>query len=68
MSGILLAALTNAPAIISFVEQLMTLGTDAATLVGTITPMIQNDSAPTHAQWVAAGLSADAADAKINAL
>jgi hypothetical protein len=67
MSGLLLAALTNGPAILAFIQQLISVGTDAVDAWNTITPMVTTDTAPTADQWAAAGLSADQAHAQVQA-
>lgn len=68
MSGILLAALTNGPAILAFIQQLVAVGTDAVEAWDAISPMVSGDVAPTADQWTAAGLSADEAHAAVQAL
>jgi hypothetical protein len=68
MSGFLLAALTNGPAILAFIQQLIAVGTDAVTFYDQVAPLVQTDTAPTLAQWTAAGLSADQAHAQVQAL
>ncbi len=65
MSGIALAVLTNGPAILSFIQQLVSVGTDAVTAWDTVKPMVANDVPPTHEQWVQAGLDVDAAHAQV---
>ena len=67
MSGILLAALTNGPAILAFIQQLVAVGTDAVEAWNAVSPMVANDTAPTDAQWAALGVSADAAHAAVQA-
>lgn len=68
MSAALLAVLTNGPAILSFIQSLVAVGTDAVEAWDLISPMVTNDVAPTPEQWAAIGVTAAQDNAEVQAL